>query len=164
MPTAIPSTPESSAAPTRLHIRRQGKLRVARPLARTLELFTPLGEKQWIEGWDPAIHFPPDGAAQLGTAWTGLDATGHETFWLLVDWEPETPRVRYVRTTQGIRIGTIEVRCRPLAEGSTEVEVTYELTALSEAGDADLATWTEAWYTTFLAGWESAIQKAFAAE
>ena len=39
------------------------------------------------------------------------------------------------------------------------VTVTYELTALTSEGDAELATWTEAWYADYLAGWQRQIEE-----
>ncbi len=153
--------------PARAHIRRSGTLRVPVELARALELFTPVGEKLWAPGWEPHFHYPADGTARPGTAWTTRDTHSHpatETLWLLVDWNPDRHRVRYARVTPGLRTGTVEVVCRALAPTATEVEVTYELTSLSEAGDADLATWTEAWYRDFLAGWEKEIASALRGE
>ena len=78
----------------------------------------------------------------------------------IVDWRPESHRVRYARVTPGRRAGTVEVACRARDERSTTVRVTYDLTAMSPEGDADLASWTESWYTEFLAGWAREIERA----
>lgn len=143
--------------PTRAHLRRTGRLHVAAPVGPAFELFTPLGEKLWVAGWSPEFHHPPGGEPVAGAVFTTAGADGLTTDWVLVDWQPERYRVRYARITPGRRAGTVEVCCEVAGASSTVVRVTYELTALGDAGDADLATWTEAWYAEYLAGWERDI-------
>jgi hypothetical protein len=55
-------------------------------------------------------------------------------------------------------MGTVAVACRAGASGGTEVEVTYELTALAPGGEAELAALTEAAYAAMLADWERSIR------
>jgi hypothetical protein len=56
----------------------------------------------------------------------------------------------------------VEVVCSPGARATTVATVTYELTALSPEGDADLATWTGSWFAGYLAEWEAQIAAALA--
>jgi hypothetical protein len=153
------------AAPTlagdgpRLHLRRTGTVTVPAALDRAFELFTPLGEKLWVAGWDPVFHHPADGAPRAGGVFTTAPGHGAETIWMVLDWLPEEHRVRYARVTPGSRTGTVEVSCAAADDGTTRVTVTYELTALTSEGDAELATWTEAWYADYLAGWQRQIEE-----
>jgi len=134
-------------------------LRVAAPVEQAFELFTPLGERRWVAGWAPELHHPPGGEPVAGAVFTTAGEDGLLTHWVLVDWEPERHRVRYARITPGRRAGTVEVRCEATGAASTVVRVTYELTALGDAGDADLAGWSEAWFAGYLAGWERDIAR-----
>jgi len=162
MPIARPSTvhqPTPAMSAPRAHLRRSGSLRVAAPVERAFELFTPLGERRWVAGWAPELHHPPGGEPVAGGVFTTSGEDGSQTHWVLVDWEPERHRVRYARITPGRRAGTVEVRCAAAGAASTDVQVTYELTALTDAGDAELAAWSEAWYAEYLAGWERDIAR-----
>ena len=131
------------------------------PLARAFPLFTAEGERLWVAGWDPVAHYPADGSPARGGVFSTVDGEGRSTHWVVVDWEPERHRVRYARVTPGVRAGTVEVECRASGEGAAIAQVTYDLVALSPEGDAELETWTEAWYREFLAGWERELAAAF---
>ena len=82
------------------------------------------------------------------------------TIWVVVDYDTETLRARYARTTPGIKAGTVEVNLHSDGEGGSEVRVTYELTALSEAGNNDLAHFDESAYATMMKEWEQHIRHA----
>jgi hypothetical protein len=144
----------------RIHLRRTGEVTVALPLERAFPLFTPEGERLWAPGWDPVAHYPAAGSPVEGAVFSTIGDDGLTTLWVIVDWQPERHRVRYARITPARRAGTVEVECRTRGGGATVARVTYELTALSPEGDAELAGWTESWYRRFLAEWEEQIAAA----
>ena len=114
-------------------------------------------EKRWVEGWNPTFHHPASGEASAGAVFSTGEGAG-ATHWVIVDWRPLEHQVRYARVTPESRAGTVSVTCTPSADGgATEVEVTYQLAATSDAGDAELATWTPEWFAGFLGEWEAAI-------
>jgi len=131
-----------------------GELHVDRPVDQALALFTPVGERAWVDGWEP--HFPAgelgDGTAP-GTTFT-TEHDGNRTFWVVVARDDAV--VRYARVTPGIAAGLVEVTCRADPRGGTRVVVTYELTALGDDGEAHLAQFA-AGYEDHLADWARAI-------
>lgn len=157
---ASPST--GSVAP-RAHLRRAGTVAVPAPLERAFPLFTPLGERRWAPGWDPSFQHPADGEPRVGATFTTRGEDGRETIWMILDWDPTEHRVRYARVTPGLKTGTVEVVCTPGPGGTTTAAVTYELTALTPEGDADLESWTESWFASYLGEWETQIAAALAA-
>ena len=118
----------------------EGHLRVALPPDEAIELFTPEGERRWVDGWEPRYPGGDDGVFVTGP-----------TTWVTVE-RGERSR-RYARVTPGVQAGTVYVRCEPDGAG-TVATVGYELTALGP--DADLAAFA-AGYADFLAGWEREI-------
>ena len=84
------------------------------------------------------------------------DAGRVETFWAVV--ERGERSVRYSRVAPAVSAGTVEVRLRGDA-GGTVAEVAYDLTALSDEGDAALAK-LESGYDEFLGEWRDAIAAA----
>ena len=122
------------------------------------QLFTAPGEKLWIDGWDPVVLSGGDGR-RAGAVFV-TDAGGDKAYWIVVDYDADALHARYARIAPATRAGTVEVLARPDGAGGTEVEVTYELTALTDEGSAQLADFDEAAYAAMLADWERMIRGA----
>lgn len=135
---------------------RTGKLTVALPPKEAFRLFTPLGERDWVDGWDPYFPDPVEDDTAPGTV---FQTSGHggTTTWVVVDREP-LRRVRYARIAR-TTAGTVEVVLDEAEGGGSEVTVTYELTALTEAARPELARFAEQ-YDDFLREWHDAIARA----
>ena len=134
--------------------RLTGRLRVALPPEQAWRLFTARGEEEWVDGWEPRFPGPVDDDTEPGVVWQ----TGHgfeHTLWLVLDRDPGR-RVSYPRVTPHDRAGTVTVTLAPAADGGSDVEVTYVLTALTPDADARLAEFA-AGYDAFLASWADAI-------
>jgi hypothetical protein len=72
----------------------------------------------------------------------------------MVDHSPES--VRYARVTEGMTAGTVSVEVVGSGEHSTRVRVTYDLTALTSAGEKWLETF-DAEYDTAIGDWSTEI-------
>ncbi|GLW23070.1 hypothetical protein Mame01_31130 [Microbispora amethystogenes] len=146
-----------SAAPRRRRL--TGGLRVALPPAEAFRLFTPYGEREWVEGWEPRF---PKGVADdtaPGTVFqTGAD--GAATTWIVLHraHDPHEPgsSVSYARVREGVHAGTVGVVLAPDGSGHSDVTVTYDLTPLTVAAEAELAGFADG-YPAFLRSWEEAI-------
>jgi hypothetical protein len=133
-------------------------INVPLPAGEAMTLFTARGERRWVEGWDPEFPAgePAAGADEdEGTVWitTSGDRT---TYWVVAAREADC--VRYARTTPGFSAGTVEVRLRGSDARETQVDVTYDVTALTDAGDAEL----DAFASTFqqsIGSWEDLIRR-----
>lgn len=126
-------------------LQRSTQITVGLPRERAMALFTPDGERRWAEDWDP--QFPEASRREgPGTVFTTAHA-GHEATWIMVDQRPAS--VRYARVVHGMTAGTVAVDVVGSLEESTQLRVTYDLTALSSAG--------ESWLEAFDADYESAI-------
>jgi hypothetical protein len=128
---------------------------VALPLDEAMALFTAEGERRWADGWDPQYPQPErrEGPGAVFTTGHG----GHQTTWIMIDHRPEV--VRYARVTEGMTAGTVAVEVVGSAQRSTQVRVTYDLTALSAAGERWLEMF-EANYDAAIGGWGTEIAAA----
>ena len=139
------------------HASHTHAIRVDAPPSQAFPLFTPEGERAWVEGWDPVHLHPPSGEAREGGVFV-THADGEETVWMIARYEPERFRAAYARITPGSRAARVEVRCE--AEGdATRVHVTYEVTALSEEGNRFVDAFTAEHYRGFIGGWEDDIRE-----
>ncbi len=139
-------------------IAHAGTLHVDAPPKHAFQLFTAPGERLWIDGWDPEVLSGGDGRARGAVFVTRVG--GQETYWVVVDYDADALRARYARIAPGTRAGTVEVAVRPDGAGASEVEVTYELTALTAKGDDELAAFDARAYERMLAEWERMIRDA----
>lgn len=138
------------------HVDREATLTVHLPIADTFELFTPQGERRWVPGWDPEyLHRAEDDG--VDTAFRTHHG-GEETLWMVLEHDPEEGCIGYARVTPGSRLGTVMVDIEAIDDTSCWVTVRYELTALSEAGNAALKRFTRGAFEAMLAEWEARIE------
>ncbi|HTR94992.1 MAG TPA: hypothetical protein VMI73_24955 [Trebonia sp.] len=143
--------------------RLTGRLHVGLPPAEAFRLFTPRGEQDWAHGWQPHFPAPAPDDTEPGTVFE-TSAHGQHTIWTVTERERGC-RIAYTRVTPGHQAGTVTVRLTAAgdtAAGDTaagdasEVEVTYLLTALSDAAGPHLAAFADG-YDDYLRSWQDAI-------
>lgn len=130
-----------------------GSLQVQLPISEAFQLFTAMGERDWVDGWHPHFPVPVEDDAAVGTVFR-TDAHGEHVTWIVIDRDGDR-RIRYARVAAGHDAGTVEVRLQPM-NGHTEVTVIYRLTALTPDGDRWLRVFA-AGYPEFLRSWETSI-------
>ena len=140
-------------------LRLTGRIRVGLPPAEAFRLFTPRGEQDWAPGWEP--HFPAPAADDTEPG-TVFETSPHgqpgthvpPTVWVVTDRESGR-HISYARMTPGDRAGTVTVELSA-AGGASDVEVTYQLTALSAAAEPGLREFADG-YAAYLQSWQDAI-------
>jgi hypothetical protein len=133
--------------------RLTGRIQVPLPPDEAFRLFTPRGEQDWAHGWHPLFPVPAADDTEPGTVFE-TSAHGQHTVWLVTDRQPGK-RLRYARVTPGDQAGTVTVSISG-ADHHSEVEVTYDLTALTAPGGRKLSEFA-ANYPAYLQSWEDAI-------
>jgi hypothetical protein len=133
--------------------RLTGRIQVPLPPADAFRLFTPRGEQDWAEGWQPSFPAPPPDDTEPGTVFE-TTAHGEHTTWLVTDRRPGE-RISYARVTPGKQAGTVTVVISPAGQHS-EVEVTYHLTALTGPASGKLSEFADG-YPAYLQSWQDAI-------
>jgi hypothetical protein len=124
-------------------------------------LFTPIGEKTWMPGWDPRFLHPADGRARKGMVFTTGDGA-EETVWTVIDYDEADHYARYSRVTPGSRSVLVDIRCASVASQRTEVEVRYTLTGLSESGNTAIRSFIGDAYVAMIEEWRTLILKRLA--
>jgi hypothetical protein len=142
-----------------VHVERTGAFRVNLPLAQAFPLFSPEGERRWVKGWIPRYLHPRDVPSDAAGTVFETNHNNEHTQWIVLRYSPAEGVAEYVRVTPGSRIGVVTVHATE-RDGGTDVEVTYKLTSLSEAGTETLQAMTDASYTAMLQDWERLIHQA----
>ena len=133
--------------------RLAGRIEVALPPAEAFRLFTPRGEQDWAHGWHPRFPAPAADDTEPGTVFE-TSAHGQHTIWLVTG-RDTGKRICYARVTPGDLAGTVTVTVSPAGQHS-EVEVMYELTALTGIAEHKLAEFADG-YPAYLGSWQDAI-------
>ena len=144
-----------------LHISRKGVLTVELGMEETLELFTPEGERRWVEGWRPEYLYRAGGGDEIDTVFRTRHG-GEETLWIVLDHDREEGTAAYSRLTPGSRLGTVTVSVEGIDERSCWVEVCYEMTGLSPEGNAVLKALDDKTFRNMLDEWQARIAGALA--
>lgn len=138
-----------------LTITRAGSFELDMTPEEALPLFTAPGEKLWISTWDPVI-LHGDGY-EKGTAFVTTNH-GHTTYWLVTEYDIEAKHAQYARVTPETNTGTVDVSITSNGDGGATVNVTYQLTGLSPAGNADLQeSFSEPNYAEMMEEWRTMI-------
>jgi hypothetical protein len=130
-----------------------GQLTVELPPEQAFHLFTPRGEERWVPGWSPRFPVVAADDTTPGTVFE-TEANGRITTWLVVERIPGR-LVRYARVTPGVSAGTVTVGLAD-AGGTSDVTVTYDLTALAPSAEESLRGFA-ARYQQMLGEWAAAI-------
>lgn len=123
-------------------------------LEEVFPLFTPVKEKYWAAHWDIHIIFSQTPTAEeQGCVFSTQHGNLPETLWVMSCYEPPY-RIQYVRFAPKHHIATIDI---VVAEG-VQVQVTYTVTGLSEAGHQYIKTeFSEDAYRHQMLHWQQAI-------
>jgi hypothetical protein len=138
------------------HVHNQHAIRIGAPAHVAFKFFTPAGEEGWAPHWQPRYLHPADGTTQRGQVFTTGEGDDF-TIWHVADFDLAACRARYVRTTPALRTGFVEVQCVAHGGDACDVLVSYELTALTAAGERTLAAHDGPAFAAMIDGWASLI-------
>jgi hypothetical protein len=128
-----------------MRVQLSGSFTLPATLDRVMPLFTAEGERAWAPGWEPT--YADSSEHEIGQVWT--TAGPPETTWVTIQADDDC--VRYARLAPGYSAGIVTVACRAHADG-TEVTTSYDMSALSPAGEKRLAEFASA-YDEMLEHW-----------
>jgi len=126
-------------------------------ISRVFPLFTPLGEREWAEGWDPAVVWPGDETVQERMVFTVRRGDGPETVWLVSKYGEQHGIIEYT-VYESERVHWILIRCSTAEDGeSTKAEITYTYVGTSDGACQKNAQQLASMYKHNLKDWEYAI-------
>ena len=122
---------------------------------RCFELFSPLGEKQWVPGWDPELLYPPGATWERGLIFRTQEELG-EAVWVVTALDRQRHEVEYHRVEPGRYVARVRVGCEARGQ-QTQVRVAYAFVGLSEAGNHEIAGMSAAAYEAKMKRWQTWI-------
>ena len=139
-------------------ISRSATITVHEMIEKTFPLFGPIREKEWAEGWNPAILYrtnPNTLVEEYMIFQTEGQAGEGKYTWVITQYQPDNYLIEYTVSTQE-RIWFIRVQCTAANE-NTKVNVIYTYTGLTEEGNRKNEQALKRMFADDLSDWEEAI-------
>ncbi|MFC2083111.1 hypothetical protein ACFLSG_03635 [Candidatus Bipolaricaulota bacterium] len=142
---------------TQVLLERTSVVRLEGAVSRIFPLFSPLGEREWAEGWDPTVVWPADEIVRERMVFTVQHGDGPETMWIVSKYDEREAVIEYT-VHESKSVHWIFIRCRAAQdEESTEAEVTYTYVGTNEDARQQNAHHLAYMYKHNLKNWEYAI-------
>lgn len=119
-------------------------------------LLCPVRELEWVPDWDPSLVISESGVVEPDCIFVTPDGDGR-AIWVVTLYDPTEHRIQFLKVTPGRTVGRISIILLRREGERTAAEVTYQYTAISEAGEAAVREFTEGAYRAFMRGWEKAL-------
>ena len=134
----------------------EGSFTVRLPVDRVFPLFSPDGERTWVDGWDPEVMHPEDRTWAAGQVFRTIDRD-REVIWVVTHHDSKTHSVTYHRVEGSDLVARVGVSCTGREE--TQVRVSYSYFGLSAAGDDEIAAMSEAAFAEKMTNWRTQIEE-----
>ena len=142
----------SATCSTAQQVRRTGSFQLDCSADTAFPLFSPEGERLWIETWNPQPIFPDTIEFQPDTIFRQGDGAD-EAVWTIVDVDWQTHRAEYVRVA-GSHAAHIAVELEALSNERCRVRVSYTLTVFGHDAASLLESFSENAFAERMLNWQ----------
>jgi len=120
-------------------------------------LLCPVREADWLPHWKYNLIYSESGLAEDGCVFTTPNESGTENVWMCTHYDPAALTIAYAWVEPGLVATQLRIALAPAPGGKTRSHIRFSYTALSEAGNAVVDRYTQAWFEKKMLGWEEAI-------
>ncbi len=136
-------------------VRRTFRQHLVAPPERVFPLLCPVRESEWVQGWDPTLVVTESGVAEPDCVFVTADRE-REAVWVVTRLDPASWTIELLKVSPGVTVGHITVTLTAEPAG-TAADVTYQHTAISDAGRDFVDGFTEEFYEAFMKEWEASM-------
>jgi len=133
-----------------------GRFTVAGPIDTVFDLFSPLGERLWVPGWNPQLLHPPGASWACGQIFRTWE-DDREAVWIVTALSREEHLAEYHRVEPRRYVARVRVKCA--AGPVTEASVSYTFIGLSDEGNDAIKAMTDAAYAEKMKRWQRWISQ-----
>jgi hypothetical protein len=150
----------TNSAFTSRRVSRTRLITLNAPLRDVFPLFGPIREGEWAAGWDPQILYSTTDLVEEHMVFKTPPHPGHgepDYAWTVSKYMPGQASIEYTVFTPE-RLWWIAIHCREsIPHQTTEAEITYTFTGLTERGNALNEKAVQLMYAQDLRDWEAAL-------
>jgi hypothetical protein len=103
------------------------------------------------------LIYSDSGLAEEGCVFTSQNEGEADTIWLITKRDDERFVTEFARMTPDSRIAKLTVRIEAAGNGQSKVDITYVFTALTEAGNRFIDSFTEDNFVKDMQFWEASM-------
>lgn len=134
----VVATVPASAVAARLHAERSFTIALNAPADAATTAFGPIEEQRWSPEWRPEFAYPEDPKSVEGAVFT-IRRDGRRQVWRVETWDMERHVVRYTAVDPEHTFTRFSIQVLAVDPTHSRATITSERTALSEAGDEEVA-------------------------
>ena len=138
----------------------KGQIRLSASVDVVFPMFSPLGEKLWVPGWNPELLYPAGATWEEGLVFRTREDTG-DAVWIVTKLDLSTRHVIYHRVESARYVARVEVHCSAIADNVTEAATEYSFVGLSESGNREITAMTQRSYDAKMTRWANWINHYF---
>ena len=120
-------------------------------------LLCPVREVEWLDGWAYRMVHSVSGLVEPGAVFTTSAPGDADTVWVVSRHDPSLGIVEFCRFTAASRTCLLRIAVSALDGQRSSVDVRYEYTSLSPAGDAFLDGFTDDVFLGAVRFWEASM-------
>jgi hypothetical protein len=139
-----------------LRVLRSHTQQLNAPVAHVFPLLCPVREADWIEGWEPSLVITNSGVAEPDCVFVTRDGSEDAT-WVITRHDPDEGALDLLKIVPDTVVTRIAIRLRPLDGGTCAADISYQLTALSDAAANRVAAFSEQYFSEFMVRWEQRL-------
>ena len=136
-------------------VRRTYRQHLVAPPETVFPLLCPVRECEWVQDWDPELVVSSSGVAEPDCVFLTSDR-GRDAIWVVTRLDRASWTIELLKVTPGVTVGHITVKLTAEPSGSA-ADVTYQHTAISDAGRDFVDRFTEEFYEAFMKEWEASM-------
>ena len=133
-----------------------GDFSIHAPIDTVFPLFSPLGERAWVPGWEPELLYPPGVSWEQGQIFRTEEERG-DAIWIVTKLDRDRHEVEYHRVEPHRYVARVRVRCSRSDDGGTKVETAYAFLGLSDDGNDEIVAMTADAYAEKMSRWRQWI-------
>ena len=123
-------------------------------------MLCPVSEIDWCEGWIPDWVISKSGHAEPGCVFQ-TPGEPAPSIWYVSKYEPDS-FVQMIKVTPEHSVCVLEISLHLNENVVTNLQISYEFTAIAEAGNEFLTEFTNDWYLGFMRNWEDEMNQYLA--
>jgi len=134
---------------------RRYRQSIAAPPRDVFPLLCPVHEREWLDGWACTMIHSDSGVAEKACIFV-TESDGAPAVWTVTEHRPPD-RIAFFQVRPGRVAIDIGIDLEPELGGRSRVDVAYTMTALTGAGERDVADWTEGVWNATMSFWERSM-------
>ncbi len=120
-------------------------------------LLCPVREAEWLNGWKYEMIHSESGLAEEGSIFSTPGDGEKDTVWIISQHDQESYLIEFIRFTPDSRICVLKVAVTPKGETTSNVDISYTYTGITEKGNGWIDNFTEDTFLDAVKFWESSM-------